>query len=174
MSLRPGVVAALLGLGLLAGACTGGGAATPTPPDGGSLLPASPDALPEFDPAKFQQLLTELKGKPVVVNIWASWCGPCTLEAPHLASFSKETAGKVQFLGVDIIDKRPAAQAFIAKYGWTYPSVFDPNGAIRDGLGLLGQPHTIVFDRSGKEVFVWSGAVTDDILRTELRSLGVT
>ena len=136
-------------------------------------MPATPDALPQFDLASFRQLLTELRGTPVLVNIWASWCGPCTEEAPHLASFAKETAGKVQFVGVDILDKRPAAQDFIARFGWTYPSVFDPDGSIRDGLGYLGQPVTILFDRTGKQVFEWSGAVTDDILRTELQSLDV-
>jgi cytochrome c biogenesis protein CcmG/thiol:disulfide interchange protein DsbE len=117
--------------------------------------------------------MTELKGTPVVVNIWASWCGPCTSEAPHLASIARETAGKVQFVGVDIQDKRPAARGFIAKYGWTYPSVFDPDQTILDGLGFLGPPVTLLFDRTGKRVFVWSGAVTDDILRSELRSLGL-
>jgi cytochrome c biogenesis protein CcmG, thiol:disulfide interchange protein DsbE len=174
MRSRRVLVAAVLGVALLASACTGGGS---PPPDGGTisgpLLPASPDALPEFDLARFRQLLAELKGTPVVVNIWASWCGPCISEAPHLASLARETKGKVQFLGVDIIDKRPAARAFIHRYGWIYPSLFDPNGSIRDGLGYLGQPHTLVFDRSGQQVFVYSGPVTDDILRAELHTLGV-
>jgi cytochrome c biogenesis protein CcmG, thiol:disulfide interchange protein DsbE len=166
------LVAGVLGLALLAVACSGGG--SPRPATGsGLLLPATADALPTFDPAKFQQLLAELKGTPVVVNIWASWCGPCISEAPHLASLARETKGKVQFLGVDIIDKRPSARAFIHRYGWIYPSVFDPTGSIRDGLGYLGQPVTLVFDRSGHQVFVYSGPVTDDVLRTELHTLGV-
>jgi len=171
MPFRRGVLSGLLGLAVLAGACTGG--STTPPRASGPLLPTSADALPAFDLARFQKLMTELKGTPVVVNIWASWCGPCTSEAPHLASIARETAGKVQFVGVDIQDKRPAARGFIAKYGWTYPSVFDPDQTILNGLGFLGPPVTLLFDRTGKRVFVWSGAVTDDILRTELRSLGL-
>jgi thiol-disulfide isomerase/thioredoxin len=168
---------AVVVLGVLGAACTGGGSdgsptTSPSGATGGSLLPATPDALPTYDLATFRQLLGQLEGKPVVVNIWASWCGPCIAEAPHLAALSKETKGKVQFVGVDIIDQRPAARAFIHRYGWTYPSVFDPTEAIHDGLGVVGQPATLVFDPSGKQVFIWSGAVTEDVLRTELHTLG--
>lgn len=165
------LVATVLGVALLTAACGGGSPQGGT--SSGPLLPATADALPGFDLAKFRLLLAELKGTPVVVNIWASWCGPCISEAPHLASLARETAGKVQFLGVDIIDKRPPARAFIHRYGWIYPSVFDPTGSIRDGLGYLGQPITLVFDPSGQQVFVYSGPVTDDVLRTELHTLGL-
>jgi thiol-disulfide isomerase/thioredoxin len=171
------VWAAVMVLAVVASACAGGGAKQkPTPASSGtaerSLLPATPDALPTFDPATFRQLLGQLEGKPVVVNVWASWCGPCMAEAPHLAALSRETNGKVRFVGVDIIDQRAPAKAFIHRYGWTYPSVFDPTGAIRDDLGFIGQPVTIVFDASGKQVFQWSGAVDEDVLRTELKTIG--
>jgi len=106
-----------------------------------------------------------LRGKPVVVNIWASWCGPCTAEAPGLAREARRLQGKVQFLGVDIIDHLPPARAFIRKYGWPYPSVFDPKGAIRDDLGFIGQPITVVYDASGKQVFTQSGAVSEEDLQ---------
>ena len=175
--------AAVVGFGILAAACSGGktnappstpptaSATTPTP-SARSLLPATPDALPSFDLTTFRELLGQLKGTPVVVNVWASWCGPCTAEAPHLAAVSRETKGKVQFIGVDIMDQRAPARAFIQRYGWTYPSVFDPSGAIRDGLGFIGQPVTVVFDPAGKQVFQWSGAVSGDVLRNELKTLG--
>jgi thiol-disulfide isomerase/thioredoxin len=106
-----------------------------------------------------------------VVNIWASWCGPCTVEAPELAKVSKEFAGKVQFLGVDIQDQIGPARAFITKYGWTYPSVFDPSGSIRDQSGYLGVPVTVVFDATGKQVFVYPGAVNARLLRKQLAGL---
>src|SRR5438094_202055 len=60
-------------------------------------------ALPQLDPARFRQLLAQLRGKPVVVNIWASWCGPCIAEAPDLAAAAREFQGRVQFLGVDVL-----------------------------------------------------------------------
>jgi thiol-disulfide isomerase/thioredoxin len=147
--------------------CTG----QPTPPEGtvrptpSIALPPNPTALPEFNPAQFQELLARLKGKPVVVNIWASWCGPCTAEAPGLARQAREFMGKVQFLGVDIIDHVQPARAFIRRYGWPYPSVFDPSGAIRDDLGFIGQPVTLIFDASGRKVHTRSGPIPEEELR---------
>lgn len=135
---------------------------------GQSLLPRTPTALPEFDAQRFQQLILELRGTPIVVNIWASWCAPCIEEAPGLARVAREYQGRVQFLGVDILDERGAAQDFIRRFGWTYPSVFDPSGAIRNDLGFLGQPDTIVFDSTGKRTLTVSGAVDESQLRREL------
>jgi thiol-disulfide isomerase/thioredoxin len=157
----------------LVGAACASAARAPGPgaSAGRSLLPLTPTALPEFDPSRFQQLLAQLRGKPVVVNVWASWCGPCIVEAPGLARVARDYQGRVQFLGVDVLDQRGAARAFIRKYGWTYPSVFDPSGAIRDDLGFLGQPVTIVFDSTGKRTFAVSGAVDESQLRKELSAL---
>jgi len=107
----------------------------------------------------------------VVVNIWASWCGPCIVEAPHLAAAARESAGRAQFLGVDVLDQRAPARDFIRKYQWSYPSVFDPTAAIRDDLGFVGQPVTMVLDASGNRVFSQSGPITLEILRKELTSL---
>jgi cytochrome c biogenesis protein CcmG, thiol:disulfide interchange protein DsbE len=144
-------------------------AESPASPTGGPsasiALPASPTALPRFTPAQFRDLLVSLRGKPVVVNIWASWCGPCKSEAPGLAREATRLQGKVQFLGVDIIDHLPPARAFIRKYGWPYPSVFDPTGAIRDDLGFIGQPITVVYDASGKQAITHSGAISAEDLR---------
>jgi cytochrome c biogenesis protein CcmG/thiol:disulfide interchange protein DsbE len=165
-------VAALLAVG--GAACTGGDnpvVATTPPSSAGSLLPSSPDALPSFDPPTFDRLLAQLRGKPVVVNVWGSWCGPCIAEAPVLSRLARQTRGRVQFVGVDIIDQRAPAVAFIHRYGWIYPSVFDPSGDIRDALGLVGQPATVLFDASGKRVWQWSGPVDEEVLRTELRTV---
>jgi thiol-disulfide isomerase/thioredoxin len=164
---------AVVVLALGAAACGGAspGPSTASPAGAGATLPASPTALPPFSPAEFQSLLTGLHGKPVVVNVWASWCGPCTQEAPHLAELSSAYRGRAQFLGVDILDQLPPARAFITTYGWTYPSVFDESGAIRDGMGLIGQPQTVVFDQSGTQVKVFSGPVDPAALRAELDRL---
>jgi thiol-disulfide isomerase/thioredoxin len=158
---------------LIAAGCARGAKSHIPSPSGASLLPASPTALPEFDLATFRALLAELAGKgtPAVVNVWASWCGPCTQEAPGLASVSAKYSGRVQFLGVDIQDQVAPAKEFIERYGWSYPSVFDPTGAIRDGLGMVGQPVTLVFDQKGEQAFVWSGAIPEDVLATELATL---
>lgn len=159
-------------------ACGGGGSAAGgaggAPEAGtqqGSLLPADRLELPTFDPEKFQALLAELRGTPVVVNVWASWCGPCRVEAPDLALLAREFEGRVQFLGVDIIDERNAARDFILEFDWPYPSVFDPRGEIRDAMGFIGQPDTVLFDRDGEVAFAWAGAVTADLLRAEIQKV---
>jgi cytochrome c biogenesis protein CcmG, thiol:disulfide interchange protein DsbE len=143
-----------------AASCGGGGGNG----SGAKGLPGSPTALPTFDAQGFRQLLAGLHGKPVVVNIWASWCGPCIFEAPELGTVADAYKGQVQFLGVDIEDQLKPARAFIQKFKWTYPSVFDPDGSIRDSFGLIGAPHTLFFDATGDRTFVWSGPVTQDIL----------
>jgi cytochrome c biogenesis protein CcmG/thiol:disulfide interchange protein DsbE len=135
------------------------------------LLPADAAELPSFDLASFQRLLTQLKGTPVLVNVWASWCGPCTQEAPRLARAVKTYGDRVQFIGIDILDARDSARQFMAKYGWTYPSLYDSTGAIRDGLGFIGQPVTIFYDSSGTQVAHWSGALPEDELTKHLDEL---
>ena len=158
----------ILVLALVAGACSDGEA-----PDAatGSLLPADPYELPKFDPASFDTLLSELEGTPVLVNVWASWCGPCEQEAPHLAAAHAEYGDRVQFLGVDILDERESARRFMHDYGWTYPSVYDLPGAIRDDLGLLGQPVTLFYDASGELVTTWTGVLNEDVLRENLEMI---
>lgn len=153
--------------------CTGGGANTPSaaPTAMGDLLPASPTALPPFDPPTFQALLDQLNGTPVVVNVWASWCGPCIEEAPALATMARTFRGQVQFLGVDIEDQMAPAKEFIERFGWTYPSVFDASGSIRDSMGLIGQPQTVFFDAEGTRVCIRSGPTDEAFLRQVLESL---
>jgi thiol-disulfide isomerase/thioredoxin len=114
------------------------------------------------------------------VNIWASWCGPCKVEAPNLARAAREFGRRIQFIGVDIMDKRGAAAQFIRSEGWLYPSVFDPTGSIKTGLGFLGQPDTLFFDPTGRQVSIsaggttvhaWSGPITLTALRAILPQL---
>jgi thiol-disulfide isomerase/thioredoxin len=137
----------------------------------GPVLPEDRLALPTYDLAAYEALLDRLRGTPVVVNFWGSWCPPCEAEAPGLAEVSSEFEGRVQFLGVDILDARPAARQFILRFDWQYPSVFDPNAAIRDGLGYVGQPITLIYDARGELAFEWNGAIGEDQLRREIRKV---
>lgn len=159
-------------------ACSAQSPETAEPTDAGTaaenatraeLLPTTVDALPEFDLATYEELLGQVKGTPLVVNIWASWCGPCNEEAPHLAAAHTEYGERVQFLGVDILDARQGAREFLTRYGWAYPSVFDPAGAIRDGLGLLGQPVTLVYAADGTLLSTYTGAIAADELDARIR-----
>jgi thiol-disulfide isomerase/thioredoxin len=158
-------------LGVLLSACAGGATPSGSGTDGGSLLPEDRLALPQYDLEQYRVLIAELEGTPVVVNVWGSWCPPCEAEAPHLAEVSAEYEGRVQFLGVDILDSREAARDFILEYDWQYPSIFDPTAAIRDGLGYLGQPITIVYDAGGRVAWEHTGAVDAEMLRDRIRAV---
>src|SRR6266571_5931381 len=100
---------ALLGLSLVActsDSRTSDGAGWPPGPPAvnaarATLLPTTVAALPSFDPERFTQLLGQLRGTPVVVNFWGSWCGPCRAEAPILREAAAQYGSNVQFLGVD-------------------------------------------------------------------------
>ena len=136
-----------------------------------ALLPTTAPGLPTFDKEKFQQLLVGLRGTPVIVNIWASWCGPCRVEAPILARAARAYGRRVQFLGVDILDTTGAATAFEQEFHIPYPSVFDPSGDIRDALGFLGQPDTIFYASDGSKVATFSGAIDQLELSTNISRL---
>lgn len=135
------------------------------------LLPVDAAELPSFDLASYQRLLSQLPGTPVLVNVWASWCGPCKEEAPRLAAAAGSYGDRVQFIGIDILDARDSARDFMATYGWTYPSLYDATGAIRDGLGFIGQPVTIFYDANGAQVAHWSGAIPQAELTKRLDRL---
>ena len=139
--------------------------------ESGPVLPEDRLALPTYDLAAYETLLDRLRGTPVVVNFWGSWCPPCEAEAPGLAEVSSEFQGRVQFLGVDILDARPAARQFILRFDWQYPSVFDPDGAIRDGLGYVGQPITLIYDREGELVWEHTGTITAELLREQIAAV---
>ena len=161
----------ILAVTLILVAACGVASAPPAEPQsqrGTTLLPRDRLDLPDFPFEQFRALLAELQGRPVVVNIWGSWCPPCQVEAPDLARVAREFQGRVQFVGVDILDDRRAARGFILRFDWPYPSVFDPTGEIRDRLGYFGQPITVIYDGRGDVAFEWTGTVTDDLLREEI------
>ena len=135
------------------------------------LLPDTVDELPAFDFDHFELLGSQLNGVPVVINIWSSWCGPCRDEASALAAAAQEHGDDVQFLGVDILDHRDDAASFIRHYGWTYPSIFNASGDIRDRLGFVGQPETLFYDTSGHLVSTWIGAATADRLEQQIAAI---
>jgi cytochrome c biogenesis protein CcmG/thiol:disulfide interchange protein DsbE len=114
-----------------------------------ALLPETVDALPDVDPTTYAQLLAQLEGTPVVVNVWASWCEPCKAEAPALVQAAQKYGAEVQFIGLDVQDVRDSAVQYIRRYQLPFPSLFDPPLAIGTQLGLLGPPGTFFYDRNG-------------------------
>jgi cytochrome c biogenesis protein CcmG, thiol:disulfide interchange protein DsbE len=101
--------------------------------------------------------LRELRGHPVVVNVWAAWCGPCRVELPVLQRASLHWGRHVAFLGVDLRDNREAADKLLRQVPLTYPSYEDPDGAIAVGYRLVGTPSTVFYDASGRQTYVHQG-----------------
>src|SRR6266568_1550749 len=92
--------------------------------------------------------LRALKGTPLVINFWASWCVPCRQEAPALAAAAQRLAGKAQFVGVDIQDTDSAARAYEAEIKSPYPVGTAVHGSYRD-FGVTTPPETFFVDRNG-------------------------
>jgi thiol-disulfide isomerase/thioredoxin len=135
------------------------------------LLPTFADALPAMDPAGFRRLLAELRGTPIVVNFWGSWCPPCRDEMPRLVAAHHEFGDRVQFLGVDIQDSREEAGTFMEEFEMTFPSVFDPPDAIKTDLGHFGQPVTAFYAADGSLAFAWTGPIGERELRAHLEEI---
>jgi cytochrome c biogenesis protein CcmG/thiol:disulfide interchange protein DsbE len=94
--------------------------------------------------------LAELRGHPVVLNFWASWCLPCKAEAPRLAAAAKAHAGDVLFLGIDVQDFKSDARRFLTKYNANYVSVRDGGDSTYSAYGLTGLPETYYLDARGR------------------------
>jgi cytochrome c biogenesis protein CcmG/thiol:disulfide interchange protein DsbE len=105
------------------------------------------------------QRLRALRGYPVVINAWASWCGPCRTEFPLFASASARYGSKVAFLGFDTNDSLGDAQSFLAAHPVSYPSYAGTTSQVRQVVpqGLVGLPTTIFVDPAGKVAYVHSG-----------------
>ena len=98
---------------------------------------------------EFEGILVGLRGHPVVVNIWASWCAPCRTEMPLLQAAADTYAGEAVILGVASNDDPGEAKRFLDDLNLTYPNVFDATGEIRVTLGLTAYPTTYVFGADG-------------------------
>ena len=109
-------------------------------------------------PADFEARLRELRGHPVVINKWASWCGPCRAELPILQELSTSRGRSIAFVGVNAKDKRPAAERFAARFPVPYPSYEDPDERIARALEAPANfPVTLFVDARGKTVFTHQG-----------------
>jgi thiol-disulfide isomerase/thioredoxin len=110
--------------------------------------------------------LSSQRGKVVVLNFWASWCGPCRVESPDFDKVSKATKAQgVEFVGVAVRDDRQKAMDFQKDHAVSYPSLFDPPGktvqAFRD-LRVGGFPFTIIIDRQGRVAAVYVSALVQE------------
>ena len=97
--------------------------------------------------------------RPTVVNLWASWCGPCREEMPAVEAFARSHPD-VHVVGIAIDDTTDSAREFAREVGVTFPLGIDGEDAVGDGYGVTGLPTTLVLDRAGRLAATWAGPVT--------------
>lgn len=123
--------------------------------------------------AERQLALRQLRGRPVVLNFWASWCIPCKQEAPRLDAAAHAYSGKVVFLGIDVQDLTSDARVFLRHHDVRYASLRDNAGATYDGYGLTGVPETYWLDAHGRIVAHFAGPVSSAQLEDGIRATTV-
>jgi cytochrome c biogenesis protein CcmG/thiol:disulfide interchange protein DsbE len=131
--------------------------------------PAPAFTLPSLSDPTHSLSLAMFRGRPLVINFWASWCVPCRTEMPLLEAASRSERGRVAFLGIDANDTSSAARAFLAQVHVTYPAVSDPSGTMATNYGLFGLPTTIFVSSTGKILGRHIGELHAATLRAALR-----
>jgi thiol-disulfide isomerase/thioredoxin len=107
--------------------------------------------------------IATLRGKPVVLNVWGSWCPPCRREAPALQAAATELAGRASFVGIDVRDNRGSALAYQRKFKITYPSIVDPGTlllSLQGAVAAQSPPVTVVLDAKGRIAARFIGVTT--------------
>ena len=123
-----------------------------------AALHAQANELLEGGTDAFEARLRALRGHPVVINKWASWCGPCRAEFPLLQEIATTRGKEIAFMGVNARDRRPAAERFAARYPVPYPSYEDPEEEIAQSLKAPSNfPVTLFVDARGRTVFTHQG-----------------
>jgi cytochrome c biogenesis protein CcmG, thiol:disulfide interchange protein DsbE len=120
----------------------------------------------------YERQIEGLRGYPIVVNVWASWCGPCRFEFPHLQRAAADYGKRVAFLGIDKQDSDDAAETFLREEPVPYPSYTDPDEEIAESIdddATRGLPTTAFYGRDGQLAYLKLGPYDDeDELRADI------
>ena len=145
------VLLAVLAVGVLTSGTSSGS---------GQTQSAQPFSLGELGHPSTQLSLSGFAGKPVIVNFFASWCGPCQEETPLLAGFYRSHHGELAVLGIDDNDRTSKALAFLHEKGASYPVAFDPQASVATLYGVLDLPQTFFLNAKHQIVRHIIGKVT--------------
>lgn len=116
--------------------------------------------------------LTDLHGRPVIVNFWASWCAPCVEEFPMLQqAATKHATDQLAIVGIVVQDRSEAARAFMQRMGARWPAAMDPNGAVARAYGLYAPPESFFVDRNGIIAGRQIGQLTQADLDRQLQTI---
>jgi thiol-disulfide isomerase/thioredoxin len=116
--------------------------------------------------------LSDYKGRPVIINFWATWCGPCRAETPDLQAVHRELGDDAVILGVNVtIQDQGDIDGFLQEFGVTYPVVLDTEGKAFTTYKVLGLPTTIFVDRDGIVSEVFTGPVNKAYVESKLGEL---
>lgn len=147
-------------LAVLLAACAGGEAES-APVD---------SEIPPIDAAEFEQLI-ETSDRPLVVNLWASWCVPCRSEAPLLVEAHSQYADELDFVGIATQDTQGEAIEFIEEFSLPFDNYFDPSADVRAWVGSVGLPTTFFVAPGGEVVSTVFGVVDERRLALEIDDL---
>jgi cytochrome c biogenesis protein CcmG/thiol:disulfide interchange protein DsbE len=112
--------------------------------------------------------VAKLRGKPAIINFWATWCGPCYQEHPVLVQNARVLGRDVQFVGVVFNDTEQKIQEFLAQRGSAYPTLLDEQGKTAVAYGVGGVPETFFLDKNGTIVAKYAGPLTTEELQANL------
>jgi cytochrome c biogenesis protein CcmG/thiol:disulfide interchange protein DsbE len=131
-------------------------------PNPDAAIPGLPDQVLDCLGDTSSVSLAQVRGTPMVINVWASWCPPCIEELPLLEKVSRELDGEVDFIGINIEDDPTKALQLMQDFGITYPSVIDRSGDTRAPLTIPGPPVTYFVSSKGVISGRWDGAIPSE------------
>ncbi len=130
---------------------------------------------PEFQLASLDGRMiasSDFAGQVVVIDFWATWCGPCKLQAQFLDQLHEEVGGRVQFLAIDVGEEEAKVRGYVDKDPFPYPVLLDPQEVLMERYQILGLPTVMVIDRQGRVSYLRTGLTDVPTLRRQLAKAG--